>query len=99
MSSTATSTAAALPRTMPALYRHILRTSRGTFQNDAHTMAAWRQYVRQKMPAQAEAAQASAADGTLSEQFVAEWLDVAKILRMNIVQGIRKQGTEDVYRK
>ncbi|CAO1631842.1 unnamed protein product [Parajaminaea phylloscopi] len=97
MSSTATSAATAVPRTLPTLYRHLLRSSRATFQNDAQTMAAWRQYVRQKMPAQAQDSNAQGPEGTLSEQFVSEWLDVAKILRMNIVQGVRKAGSEDVY--
>lgn len=99
MSSTTTSAATAAPRTLPALYRFLLRSSRTTFKNDAHTMAAWRQYVRQKMPAQAQAAAAQGSDGTLSSQFVDEWLDVAKVLKMNVVQGVRKQGTEDVYRE
>lgn len=55
--------------------------------------------MRQRMATQAATVEGSSPDGKLSQSFVDEWLDVEKILRMNVVQGIKKEGKDDVYRE
>lgn len=55
--------------------------------------------MRQRMATQAATVEESSPDGKLSQSFVDEWLDVEKILRMNVVQGVRKEGKDDVYRE
>lgn len=88
------------PSTLPALYRLLLRTSRSTFAGDTKMIAAWRTYVRQKLPAQAQqqAQGSSSAQQALSDELVAEWLDVVRMLRMNVVQGV-KEKEDEAYRE
>ncbi|PWN20136.1 hypothetical protein BCV69DRAFT_313328 [Microstroma glucosiphilum] len=81
------------PSTLSSLYRHLLRTSRSTFQGDQRMLTAWRQFVRQKLPEQAGAR----SNAALPDEVVKEWLDVAKMLRMNVVQGV-KDDQDEVYR-
>lgn len=57
-------------------------------------LTAWRQFVRQKLPEQAGGSRNAA----LPEEVVKEWLDVAKMLRMNVVQGVKAEKDE-VYRE
>lgn len=82
------------PSTLSSLYRHLLRTSRSTFQGDQRMLTAWRQFVRQKLPEQAGGSRNAA----LPDEVVKEWLDVAKMLRMNVVQGV-KDEQDEVYRE
>lgn len=99
MASTSSST---VSHTLPSLYRLLLRSSRETFHNDARMMAAWRNYVREKMPAAAASSTAGGAasqTAKLSDEFVKEWTDVARVLRENVAQGVRKEGSDEVYRE
>ncbi|CAO1626962.1 unnamed protein product [Sympodiomycopsis kandeliae] len=84
------------PKTLPSLYRLVLRTSQSTFQGDQKMITAWRSYVRQKLPEQL-AAKGVNSQQPLSDDFVNEWLDVVKMLRMNVVQGVRETD-DDAYR-
>lgn len=60
-------------------------------------VTAWRSHVRQKLAAQVASGQANSGS-KLSDEIVTEWLDVVKILRMNVVQGVQnKEG--DAYRE
>lgn len=90
------------PRNLASLYRLLLRTSQSTFEGDQRMITAWRSYVRQKLPQQAaEKSGGSVSGGTqqkLSDEFVNEWLDVVKMLKMNVVQGVR-EGPEESYRE
>lgn len=63
-------------------------------------MAAWRSYVREKMPPAAAAGGGGGTGGNkLSDEFVKEWTDVARILRENVAQAVRKPGEDEVYRE
>lgn len=80
------------PQTLPSLYRLLLRTSQSTFKGDTTMISAWKQYVRTKLPAQVQ--QKGGASQQLNDELVAEWLDVVKMLRMNVVQGVRQADGE-----